>query len=146
MRFLVTVNDSWRWVPPIDNGTYVCVNTTKTLPLHPDTPPKSAGTYTLGNCDTGSLVFSVKRDSTGNSVVVAKFVSTQLPLAIPPSCSIEWNETYLYPKKVLGQRHSVVANESLLPGCMVVEDRDGIHTTVYWFHILDWNYLPNGKN
>ena len=146
MTFLVTVNNSYKWVPPFDNGSYVCTTTIKTHPLTPDTPLKEADKYVLGNCDNGSLVYSMKTGDDGNSIIVPTFYSTYMPQATPPSCNIEWNYTYLLPAKVLGRQSSVVANESLLPGCVVTDSWDNVHTTVYWFHILKWEFKPSGTN
>ena len=145
MTFLITVNDSWKWVPPIDNGTYECTATIKTSSLFPNTPPNEAEKFTLGNCDNGSLVFTMKTDAQGHSSIVPTFYSTFLPQAYPPTCTIDWNYGYRLPTKVIGPG-SASANESLLPWCSAFEQRDGVHTTTYWFHILEWDWVVNGNN
>ena len=42
-----------------------------------------------------------------------------------------WDYSYLTPTIPM-------ATESLLPGCFVMDSREGYHMTYYWFHALDW--------
>ncbi|KAJ8304671.1 hypothetical protein KUTeg_018254 [Tegillarca granosa] len=64
------------------------------------------------------------------------FYSSVIMDASHPSCDIEWNGTYLIPTTFVFDN----AEESLLPGCFVMDSREGYHMTYYWFHLLDWSF------
>ena len=139
VTFLISVNNSWKWVPPFDNSTYLCVMIVKSDPLHPNTPLNKSENITLGNCDNGSLVFTIHSNKTGHAVAVPVFHSTNLEPVYPPTCSINWNYSYLLPTKDN-------ADESLLPRCTTSSTGgpDGIQTVSYSFSILDWDVSFQG--
>lgn len=60
ITFLVTVNDSWKWDPPISNDT--CMVTVKTDPLYPKTPLNKSEPVMVGSCDNGPLVYNINSD------------------------------------------------------------------------------------
>ena len=59
------------------------------------------------------------------------FYSHVIVDASHPECRILWDYKYREPT-------TYGAKESLLPGCFVMDSREGYHMTYYWFHILDW--------
>lgn len=137
ITFLVTVNDTWKWDPPISNDT--CMVTIKTNPLYPNTPLNKSQNIMVGNCDHGPLVFSVNSDGKGKSSVFLTFHSSVVEDASPPTCTISWNGTYKIPTQPPSS-----SMESLLPGCFTADSREGYHMTNYWFYILDWSTSSKG--
>lgn len=134
ITFLVTVNDSWKWDPPISNDT--CMVTVKTDPLYPKTPLNKSEPVMVGSCDNGPLVYNINSDG----AVFLTFHSSVILDASPPTCTIAWNGSYLLPTKP----PSSATLESLLPGCATGDSREGYHMTYYWFYILDWNTNNQG--
>ncbi len=67
-----------------------------------------------------------------------KFGSHDIEDASPPTCSINWNGTYLAPKKMSWQVMQNFGLTSPLPSCYVEDSREGYHMTYYWFHLLEW--------
>lgn len=139
VTFLIVVNNSWQWVPPFDNSTYLCVVTVKSDPLTPNTPLNKTGSIVLGNCDKGPLVFSIRSDEKGHTFAVPVFHSTSLEPVYPPTCTIDWNYSYRLPTQN-------VAEESLLPGCSTSSTGGpaGIQTVSYLFYVLDWELSSRG--
>ncbi|XP_021359269.1 uncharacterized protein LOC110454209 [Mizuhopecten yessoensis] len=128
VTFLVTVNDTWD-----PNG---CIATVKTPPLKPNVKYNHTEQIHVGSCDHGPLDFRVSslNDSVNAMTVDLVFHSSVVEDADPPACSIGWNGTYLVP------RASNIPDQSLLPGCMTGDSREGYHMTYYWFHILEWSF------
>ena len=138
ITFLVMVNNTYKWIPPFDNSSYECATTVKTGPLSPNTPANKTEVTVLGNCDNGSLVFTVHSDDQGSSVVPV-FHSKNLEPVYPPTCTIKnWNYGYRLPT----QNN---ADESLLPGCSTstTGGPEDIQTISFWFYILEWS--PTGR-
>ncbi len=135
VTFLVTVNDTWKWDPPIENDT--CMVTIKTNPLYPNTPLNKTDNIMVGDCDNGPLVFTINSDDKSSSLFLT-FHSSVIEDASPPTCTIDWNYNYRLPTQTLGPGSRDVAEESLLPGCFTADSREGYHMTNYWFYILDW--------
>lgn len=142
ITFLVTVNDTWKWNPPIDNDT--CMVTVKTNALYPDTPLNKTENIVVGDCDSGPLVFTVNSDGKDKASVYLTFHSSVVLDASPPTCTIDWNYSYRLPTNTLGPASQEVAEESLLPGCFTADSREGYHMTNYWFYILDWTLNSGG--
>ncbi|XP_033750899.1 uncharacterized protein LOC117335088 [Pecten maximus] len=128
VTFLVTVNDTWD-----PNG---CIATVKSPPLRPNVKYNYTEQINVGTCDHGPLDFRVStlNDSVNAATIHLVFHSSVVEDADPPACSIGWNGTYLVP------RDPTKPNQSLLPGCMTGDSREGYHMTYYWFHILDWSF------
>lgn len=135
ITFLVTVNDTWKWDPPIYNDT--CMVTVKTNPLYPNTPRNKSENIMVGSCDNGPLMFSVNSASS----VFLTFHSSVILDASPPTCTIAWSGSYLLPTRPPGSSATL---ESLLPGCFTADSREGYHMTNYWFYILDWSTSTQG--
>lgn len=133
ITFLVMVNNTYKWIPPFDNSSYQCATTVKSGPLSPNTPVNKTEITVLGNCDNGSLVFTVRSDNQGHSSVVPVFHSKNLEPVYPPTCSISWNYSYHLPTQN-------DAEQSLLPGCSTstTGGPENIQTVSYWFYILEW--------
>lgn len=129
ITFLVTVNDTWKWDPPISNDT--CMVTIKTNSIAPNTPRNKSENIMVGNCDNGPLVYTANSASS----IFLTFYSSVVLDASPPTCTINWNGSYLLPTQPPGQSTTL---ESLLPGCFIADSREGYHMTNYWFYILDW--------
>lgn len=146
ITFLVTVNDTYEWIPPFDNSSYACMVTVKTIPLSPDTPMNKTASFTLGNCDNGSLVFTINSDERGKSTVVPTFQSTRIEYVSARTCTIDWNYSYRLPTPTVGTGSMDPAEESLLPGCFTTDSGgpQNYHTTDYWFYILDWDLTSRG--
>ncbi|XP_025086073.1 uncharacterized protein LOC112559227 [Pomacea canaliculata] len=87
-------------------------------------------------CDKGKLTFTVNMGSTDRvskmDVVVTFY--TNIILAMPPTCSIPWNGTYL-------ELYTSNTSESPLPTCFVSNSQEGYHTMYYWFRLLDWTFF-----
>ncbi|XP_060066574.1 uncharacterized protein LOC132546864 [Ylistrum balloti] len=128
VTFLITVNDTWD-----PNG---CIATVKTPPLKPNVKYNRTEQIHVGSCDHGPLNYRVSalNDSISAMKVDLVFHSSVVEDADPPKCSIGWNGTYLVPKA------SNNTDQSLLPGCMTGDSREGYHMTYYWFHILEWSF------
>lgn len=92
----------------------------------------------MGNCDNGTLTFTVSSDKEGKATVVPTLQSTLIRAA---SCSISWNYSYLPPSHDIGPEFVGAAEESLLSGCFVsyTTGEEGIEVISYWFYILDWD-------
>lgn len=69
--------------------------------------------------------------ATNHTYIEVVFYSSVIEDASHPSCKIEWDYTYLTPS-------TPTPKDSLLPGCFVMDSREGYHMTYYWFHALDW--------
>lgn len=69
-----------------------------------------------------------------HTYVDVTFDSHVIEDASHPSCRIQWDYIYLEPT-------TYSAKGSLLPGCFVMDSREGYHMTYYWFHILDWELV-----
>ena len=136
VSFLITVNDTWKYDPPISNDT--CLVTIKTYPISPDMPRKKSENIQIGDCDNGPLVYNVNGHGKKSSIFLT-FYSSVILDASPPTCTIEWNYTYRIPTQYIGVSSDSIANESLLPGCATADSREGYHMTYYWFYIIDWS-------
>lgn len=136
ITFLVDVNDTYQHIPPFDNSSYACVTTVKTDPLYPDTPANKSKKIVMGNCDSGTLTFTVSSDKKGNTTVTPTLRSRLIRAA---SCSINWDYSYLLPGKDNGPGSMDDAEESLLPGCFVSYPAGEVQLISYWFYILDWD-------
>ncbi|XP_041365353.1 uncharacterized protein LOC121380555 [Gigantopelta aegis] len=128
IRFLITVNDTWN-----PSG---CIYTAISPPLWSGVKYNKSDSIHIGGCDVGPLRFNVRQLNGGKSkmAVDLTFYSSVIEDASPPTCSIQWNGTYLTPG-------TTDPGESLLPGCFVMDSREGYHMTYYWFHLLDWMFL-----
>nr|XP_002735976.2 PREDICTED: uncharacterized protein LOC100370662 [Saccoglossus kowalevskii] len=128
LKFLVTVNDTWD-----PDG---CIATVLTPRLIPGKEYNKSESVRVGRCDKGPLWFNISeagiKESHAMNVDLI-FFSSVVEDASPPTCRIPWNGTYLTPK-------TTMANESLLPGCFVMDSREGYHMTYYWFHVIDWMF------
>lgn len=142
ITFLVTVNDTWKWNPPIENDT--CMVTVKTNPLYPNTPLNKTENVIVGDCDSGPLVYAVNSVDKDKASVFLTFHSSVVLDASPPTCTIDWNYSYRLPTSTLGPVLEKVAEESLLPGCFTADSREGYHMTNYWFYIIDWTLTSEG--
>ncbi|XP_046547082.1 uncharacterized protein LOC124257133 [Haliotis rubra] len=128
VTFLLTVHAPW-------NACFASVETPAILPNKDWHTGKHVD---VDGCDSGPLTFVIRNNSSpyyypctcSSMVVDVTFYSADVH-AMPPTCSICWNGTYLTP-------HTMWANESLLPGCETSDSVEGYHTTYYWFHILSW--------
>ena len=69
--------------------------------------------------------------TTNHTYIKVVFYSSVIEDASHPSCTMLWDYSYLMPTIPM-------ATESLLPGCFVMDSREGYHMTYYWFHALDW--------
>ena len=132
------MNNTYKHIPPFDNTTYTCVTTVKTDPIYPDTSHNKTRKIVMGNCDNGSLVFNIRSDVKGNTVVVPTLSSTFVGFS--HTCSIDWNYRYRLPNQTIG------AEESLLPGCFTTNTMgpEEIEVVSYWFYILDWDISTEG--
>lgn len=142
VTFLIDVNNTYKHIPPFDNSSYTCVTTIKTDPLYPNTPLNKSEKIMMGNCDNGSLLFTIHTDDKGNTSVIPAYYSTFIVgTANPWTCNINWNYRYRLPSLTRG-----TAEESLLPGCYTTETygEEGIEVTSYWFYILDWELGTKG--
>ena len=136
----MNINNTYKHIPPFDNTTYTCTTTAKTFPVVPNSKRNETKKIMLGNCDNGTLVFTVHSDKSGKTVVVP----TYYPLAVASpthTCNIDWNYTYLLPSQDIGS-----ADESLLPGCFstVTLGPEDIQILSYWFYILEWDVSAKG--
>ncbi|XP_071099306.1 uncharacterized protein [Haliotis cracherodii] len=127
IKFLVTVNDTWD-----ENG---CIATIVTPMLTSGVKYNQSAAFSVGSCDRGPLRFNVQqlRGQKTSMQVDLTFYSSVIEDASPPTCSLAWNGTYLAPK-------TMNPGESLLPGCFVMDSREGYHMTYYLFHILEWAF------
>ncbi|XP_067655926.1 uncharacterized protein [Haliotis asinina] len=127
MKFLVTVNDTWD-----ENG---CIDTIATPMLLSGVKYNLSDAFSVGSCDRGPLRFNVQKlqGQRTSMQVDLTFYSSVIEDASPPTCSLQWNGTYLVPK-------TTDPRESLLPGCFVMDSREGYHMTYYWFHIFEWAF------
>ena len=73
VTFLVNVNNTYKHVPPFDNSSYTCATTVKTDPLSPETPLNKSEKIMIGNCDNGSLIFTIHSDEKGNTSVAVSY-------------------------------------------------------------------------
>lgn len=142
ITFLVTVNDTWKWDPPIENGT--CMVTVKTYPIYPNTSLNKSENIMVGDCDNGPLIYTVNSDGQEKASVYLTFHSSVIEDASPPTCTIDWNYSYRIPTNTIGPGSRDVADESLLPGCFTMDSREGYHMTNYWFYIIDWSLNSEG--
>ena len=140
VTFLVTVNDTWKWNPPIQNDT--CMVTIKTESLSPDMPLNKSHIM-VGDCDSGPLVYSVRKGGSGEASIYLTFHSSVIEDASPPICDIQWDYSYLVPQ---GPSRTEDSEESLLPGCFTADSREGYHMTYYWFYLLDWSLDSEGSS
>ncbi len=145
MTFLITVNDTWKWDPPIENDT--CMVTIKTYPIHPNTSLNKSENLMVGDCDHGPLIYSVNANTDGSSSIYLTFHSSVINDASPPACTIEWDYKYRLPQNGIkpGAHVNPDQMESLLSGCSLGDSREGYHMTYYWFYILDWTLENEGK-
>ncbi|XP_033749410.1 uncharacterized protein LOC117334081 [Pecten maximus] len=125
LSLLVTVNDTWD-----PSG---CIETIKTPPL---TLGKRFGKIEVGTCDYGAITVSMMKAGNGRDAMTldVMFESHVIVDAAHPECRFNWNGSYLVPT-------AENPKKSLLPGCFVMDSREGYHMTYYWFHLLDWNFL-----
>lgn len=139
VSFLIAVNDSWKYDPPLYNDT--CMVTVKTGPLYPDVPLNKSESIQIGDCDGGPLVYTINGQGEKSSIFLTFYSSVTLD-ASPPTCTIDWNYEYRIPTQFVGETTSYrVAQESLLPGCATADSREGYHMTYYWFYIIDWTMM-----
>ncbi|XP_064603874.1 uncharacterized protein LOC135469224 [Liolophura sinensis] len=130
MRFLISVNDTWA-------GPGGCLATVATPPLTPGQKYNETLPIQIGDCDHGPMTFTVSKTFGQTSDLYhidVTFYSSVIEDASPPSCHIGWNATYFVPT-------SDDITHSLLPGCFVMDSREGYHMTYYWFYILEWDML-----
>ena len=150
MTFLLTVNDTW--YPDWYNET--CLQTVKTPPIQPNTSWNKSLDIKVGKCDHGPLTFQISEGElcvlVNIIIKLASLLSTEkdekmethtyldvtfyshsIEDAEPPTCKILWDYKYWEPT-------TYGAKESLLPGCFVMDSREGHLLTYYWFHVLDW--------
>ena len=133
----MTVNDSWKYDPPISNDT--CMATIKTFPIAPDTPKNKSQIIQVGDCDHGPLTYSVNENGDTQSSIFLTFYSSVIEDASPPTCTIQWNYKFKVPMNFIGIVDTYVeASENLLPACGTADSREGYHMTYYWFYIYDW--------
>ena len=138
VSFLITVNDTWKYDPPLYNDT--CMVTIRTNPLYPDTPLNKSENIMVGECDNGPMVYTISGQGQKSSIFLT-FYSSVILDASPPTCTIDWNYKYRTPTQYIGVKENIVATESLLPGCATADSREGYHMTYYWFYIIDWSIL-----
>lgn len=62
------------------------------------------------------------------------FHSSVIEDAVPPSCIISWDGSYLDPT-------TTDPRESPLPSCWTRESREGYHMTYFWFRLLEWVFF-----
>ena len=139
VTFLVNVNNTYKHVPPFDNTSYTCATTVKTDPLSPDTPLNKSEKIMMGNCDNGSLIFTIHSDEKGNTSVAVSYTSTFIATAYTWTCTIDWNYAYRVPSRNIRS-----ADESLLPGCFTTGSFGPVEVVSYWFYILDWDLNIEG--
>ncbi|KAL5005200.1 hypothetical protein ScPMuIL_018656 [Solemya velum] len=111
MRFLITVNDTWN-----PEG---CIATVATPPLIPGKQYNKSDSIRVGVCDNGPMRFQITNSPRVNTLMEINltFFSSVIEDASPPTCSIQWNGTYLTPSKT-------GPGQSLLPGCFVMDSRE----------------------
>ena len=81
------------------------------------------------NCYIFFCLQDGKKES--HAYIYLTFYSHVIEDASHPTCKILWDYKYREPT-------TYGAKESLLPGCMTGDSREGYHLTYYWFHILEW--------
>ena len=104
VTFLITVNDSWKYDPPISNDT--CMTTVKTFAMAPDTPKNKSKNIEVGDCDNGPLIYHVNEEEDTKSSIFSLFIPLSLrmlhhPLALltgttstrPLHTLLEWSLT-----------------------------------------------------
>ena len=79
-------------------------------------------------------VLDLNGEVSNSTFIDVTFYSSVILDASHPSCRIKWDYSYLTPT-------SPGIGESLLPGCFVMDSREGYHMTYYWFYILDWTLI-----
>ncbi|XP_069136862.1 uncharacterized protein [Argopecten irradians] len=124
VSLLVTVNDTW--------DTSGCIRTIKTPPI---TLGKRFSNIEVGTCDYGGITVSMMKATNGRDAMTmdVMFESHVIEDASHPECRFNWNGSYLVPTAKNPQ-------QSLLPGCFVMDSREGYHMTYYWFYLLDWSF------
>ncbi|XP_060066495.1 uncharacterized protein LOC132546795 [Ylistrum balloti] len=124
ISLLVTVNDTW--------DPRGCIETIKTPPI---TLGKRFHNIEVGTCDYGAITVSMVKAGNGRDAMSLDimFESHVIVDASHPECRFNWNGSYLVPT-------AENPKKSLLPGCFVMDSREGYHMTYYWFHLLDWNF------
>lgn len=135
ITLLVTVNDTWKWDPPISNDT--CMVTIRTGSIFPNTPLNKSANIMVGDCDNGPLVYTASVDDKGSISVMLTFHSSVIEDASPPTCTITWDNQYNLPTQP--PHPAATSMESLIPGCSTADSREGYHMTNYWFYILYWS-------
>ncbi|OWF47529.1 uncharacterized protein LOC110454260 [Mizuhopecten yessoensis] len=124
LTLLVTVNDTWN-----PSG---CIQTIKTPLL---TLGKRFSQIEVGTCDYGAITVRMVKAGNGRDAMSldVMFESHVIVDASHPECHFNWNGSYLVPT-------AENPKKSLLPGCFVMDSREGYHMTYYWFHLLDWHF------
>ena len=92
---------------PFDNSSYTCATTD---PLSPETPLNKSEKIMMGNCDNGSLIFTIHSDEKGNTSVAVSYTSTFIATAYTWTCTIDWNYAYHVPSQTMRSACFLVAS------------------------------------
>merc|ERR1711973_208188 len=131
-KFLVGVNDTW-------GSCFSLVDT-------PMMAPNRSLHITVAKCDAGPLIFQVNKNGRPDGSnqwskysVWLEFRSSVIEDASPPTCTINFNGTFVLPG--LGGDDERL---SPLPGCFTADSREGFHMTYYWFYLYLWPGSQHG--